>query len=106
VAATYDYAVLARAARTGHVVVFAEICGPAAGGGAPLKTFITRTLEMTPGIDMGTVRVSLDPPAASFACDPVRHAPGSVIGLINPHLAARGLRLAIIEVDRDPRLKK
>ena len=103
VAATYDYAVLTLAARDGHVVVFAEIRGPAAGAGPALKTFIARTLAATPGVDSGTVRVSLDPPAASFACDPARHAPTTLLASVNPHLAVRGLQLAIIEVDRGPR---
>ena len=102
VAATYDYAVLSRAERDGHVVVFAEILGPAAGAGPELKGFITRTLTGTPGIDVGTVRVSLDPPAASFACDPARHAPSALVGTVNPRLAAKKLRLAVIEVDRGP----
>ena len=105
VAATYDHAVLTRAARDGHVVVFADIRGPAAGAGPALKTFIARTLAATPGIDGGTVRVSLDPPAASFACDPARHAPNALLASVNPHLATRGLHLAVIEIDRGPRRK-
>jgi hypothetical protein len=103
VAATYDYTVLTRAARGGHVVVFAEIRGPAAGAGPALKMFIARTLAATPGVDGGTVRVSLDPPAASFACDPARHAPNALLASVNPHLATRGLRLVVIEIDRGPR---
>ena len=102
VAATYDYAVLTRAARDGHVVVFAEIRGPAAGAGPALKAFVARTLAATPGVDGGTVRVSLDPPAASFACDPARHAPNALLASVNPHLATRGLHLAVIEIDRGP----
>ena len=105
VAATYDYAVLTRAARSGHVVVFAEIRGPAAGADPALKAFIARALASTPGIDAGTVRVSLDPPAASFACDPARHAPNALLASVNLRVATRGLRLAVIEIDRGPRLK-
>ena len=105
VAATYDHAVLTRAARDGHVVVFADVRGPAAGGGPALKAFIARTLAAAPGVDAGTVRVSLDPPAASFACDPARHTPGALIAAVNPRLATKGLRLAVIEVDPCPRPK-
>jgi len=103
VAATYDHAVLTRAARVGHVVVFADVRGPAAGGGPALKAFIARTLATTPGVDAGTVRVSLDPPAASFACDPARHTPEALIAAANPRLAAKGLRLSLINIERGPR---
>jgi hypothetical protein len=105
VAATYDYAVLTCAARNGHVVVFADLRGPAAGAGPALKAFIIHTLASTSGIDGGTVRVSLDPPAASFACDPVRHAPSALLDTVNPQLAAKGLRLAVIKIDHGPRSK-
>ena len=105
VAATYDFAVLTRAAHDGHVVVFAEVRGPAAGAGPALKSFISRTLSATAGIDAGTVRVSLDPPAASFACDPARHSPSALLAAVNPQLAVKGLLLAIIQIDHGPRRK-
>jgi hypothetical protein len=105
VAATYDHAVLARAARDRHVVVYAEIRGPAAGSGSGLRAFIVRTLATTLGIDGGTIRVSLDPPAASFACDPARHAPVALITAANARLADRGLSLAVLKLDRGPRRK-
>jgi len=105
VAATYDYGVLTRAARDGHVVVFADVRGPAAGAGPALKSFIARTLASTSGIDVGTVRVSLDPPAASFACDPARHAPSALLDAVNPQLATKGLRLAVIKIDHGPQRK-
>jgi hypothetical protein len=102
IAAAYDYGVLTRAARAGHVVVFTEIHGPAAGAGSGLQAFIERTLAARPGVDAGTVRVSLDPPAASFAWDPARGAPGSGIAGMNSGLAAKRLRLSVLEVDRGP----
>jgi hypothetical protein len=85
------------------VVVFTEIHGPAAGAAPALAAAIERTLAATRGVDPGTVRVSLDPPAASFACDPARHAPPTVLAAVNPRLAAKRLRLAIIEIDRGPK---
>lgn len=105
IAATYDHAVLMRAARNGHVVVYAEILGPVAGAGVALKAAIGRTLAAQPGIDAGTVRVSLDPPAASFACDPARHPPQTMVQALNPRLATRKLRLVVLQVDRGPRAK-
>lgn len=86
-------------------VVFAEIRGPAGGVKLVLKVFIAGALAATPGIDGGTVCVSLDAPAASFAFDSARHTPGALIAAVNPRPAARGLRLAVIEIDRGPRSK-
>lgn len=99
VAATFDYAVLTRAAREGHVVVFTEIRGRAAGGGPALEAFIARALAATSGVDAGTSRVSLEPAAASFACDPSRRTPGALVAAVNTRLAARALRLAVIKID-------
>ena len=104
VAATFDAGVLARAARAKHVVVFAELRGPAAGAPPALADFVSRTLARTPGVDAGTVRVSLEPPAAAFACDPRRHPPGSVLASANAALVARRLSLRVIKVDDGARL--
>ena len=101
VAATYDYGVLTAAAHHGHVVVFAEIRGPAAGAPPALKTFITQALAGAPGVDPGTVRVSLDPPAASFACDP-RAGADPILRSASARLAAKRLSLKVIKVDRGP----
>lgn len=103
VAATYDYAVLTRAAHEGHVVVFADLRGPAAGAGPAGRTFVARAIGETPGIDGGTVRVSLDPPAASFACNPSRHGVKELLALVNARLAKRSVSLSVIEIDRGPR---
>jgi hypothetical protein len=100
VAATYDYEVLTRAASRGHVVVFTEIRGPAAGAGPALRAFVKKALSTAPGVDPGTVRVSLDPPAASFACDPASHAPRTLIETINARISSRRLSVAAIEIDR------
>jgi hypothetical protein len=102
VAATFDAGVRERAARIRHVVVFTEVRGPAAGAPPTLRDFIARTLAATAGVDAGTVRVSLDPPAAAFACDPARHSPSVLLAAINPRLASRRLSLAVIKVDPGP----
>jgi len=99
VAATFDAGVRERATRIGHVVVFTEVRGPAAGAPPALRDFIARTLAATAGVDPGTVRVSLEPPAAAFACDPARHAPAALIAAINPRLESRRLSLVFIKVD-------
>lgn len=97
IAATFDAGVRERAARVGHVVVFTEVKGPAAGAPPALRDFIARTLAATRGVDARSVRVSLDPPAAAFACDP--HARAAVIAAVNPRLGARRLSLAVLRVD-------
>ena len=97
IAATFDAGVRERAARVGHVVVFTEVKGPAAGAPPALRDFIVRTLAATRGVDAGSVRVSLDPPAAAFACDPRVRA--QVIAAASPRLAARRLSLAVLRVD-------
>jgi hypothetical protein len=99
VAATYDAAVRASAARIAHVVVFTEVRGPAAGAPPAVRDFLLRTLATTPGVDPGTVRVSLEPPAAAFACDPRRHPPAALLSAANARLAGRRLSLALIKID-------
>jgi hypothetical protein len=102
VAATYDYGVLTAAARQGHVVVFTEIRGPAAGAPPSLKRYLAQVLAGAAGVDPGTVRVSLDPPAASFACDP-RTGAAPIVRSTRARFAAKGLSLNVIKVDRGPR---
>ena len=97
IAATFDAGVRERAARIGHVVVFTEVKGPAAGAPPSLQEFIVRTLAATRGVDAGSVRVSLDPPAAAFACDSRVRA--SILAAASPRLAARRLSLAVLRVD-------
>src|SRR5262249_53810024 len=97
IAATFDAGVRARAARIGHVVVFTEVRGPAAGAPPAVRDFMARTLAATPGVDAGTVRVSLDPPAAAFACAPSSRT--AILAGANPRLASRHLSLAVIKID-------
>ena len=82
--------------------VVSAIRGPAVGAGPALKAFVMHALAAVPGVDRGTVRVSLDPPAASFACDPANHRPRKLIEAAAPRLAAKRLSLVPIEIDRGP----
>lgn len=97
IAATFDAGVRERAARVGHVVVFTEVKGPAAGAPPALRDFIARTLAATRGVDPGSVRVSLDPPAAAFACAPRTRA--AILAAAAPKLGARRLSLAVLRID-------
>ena len=97
IAATYDYAVVSAARKHGHTVVFTAINGRLTPGDtAPART-VARRLTAVPGVDAGTVRTSLKPPAASFACDPARGA-ASMIAAANRALAGSGLSLTIVQI--------
>jgi hypothetical protein len=63
IAATYDHAVVQAAARAGKVVVFCEVRGPF----APAK--LAAAARRVRGVDPGSIRVSQEPSALSFALD-------------------------------------
>jgi hypothetical protein len=98
IAATYDWQVVANARRTGHQVVFVAIQGNVAPRDEALTRRLVHQLGTVPGVDVGTVRVSLAPPAASFACDPGHHPPAQVVATMNRALRPQGLMLAIVRV--------
>lgn len=64
IAATYDHAVVQRAAADGDVMVYSEIAGPL--DAARVKAAVGRV----PGVRPDSVRVAMQPAALSFALDP------------------------------------
>jgi hypothetical protein len=102
VAATYDYSVITSARRNGQTVVFAELHGSIAPG-SPLASWIRQQAEGAAGVARGTVRVSLEPGALSFACDP--HAVTAALRAIGEKLARRGLSVTLIEAQAAPGAK-
>jgi len=96
IAATYDWQVVAAATQHGHTVVFTAIAGPVSRSEAGLAAALARAVAATPGVDRGTVRVSLSPPAVSFACE--RRAATATAAAASRRLRARGLSLAIVRV--------
>ena len=64
IAATYDWQVVSAAKARGHIVVFAAIHGPVAPADSALARRLARQLGGVAGVDAGTPRVSLAPPAA------------------------------------------
>jgi len=98
IAATYDWAVLKEARGRGHVVVFTAVTGRVTPGDATLERALVRELESVAGVDAGTVRVSLAPPAASFTYDPASRRPSRLLPAINRKLQSRRLALTIIRV--------
>jgi hypothetical protein len=97
IAATYDYGVVSAAKRRGHTVVFTAIAGRLTPGDTAPARVVAKRLAAVPGVDAGTVRTSLTPPAASFACDPSRGA-ASRVAAANRALAGSGLSLTIVQI--------
>ena len=95
IAATYDWQVVSAAKEHGHTVVFTAIQGKLAPHDAALAQALRRKLGALHGVDPGTVRVSLAPPAASFA---IGTSPASVLSAANRALAPSGLSLTIVRV--------
>ena len=97
VAATYDHAVVTRAAKRGHAMVYSEVVGieRAEHGWAPA---LVAVLEAVPGVDRGTVRLSAAPAAVSFSMDSDGYAVDDVIRTINRKLANRKLALTVLQV--------
>jgi hypothetical protein len=93
IAATYQYGVTARAHAIGHQVVYARMRGATHTERVALLANVRRMVERTPGVDRGTARVSLDPPAVSFACAGSSIAVERTFVRANLALASLGLQL-------------
>jgi hypothetical protein len=98
VAASYDWQVVERARQRGHVVVFTAIRGAVRPGDVAITAAIERAVGSAAGVDAGTVRVSLAPPATSFACDPRRRSPQRLLAEVNRRLLPRRLALELVQV--------
>ena len=95
VAATYSHAVVMKAEATGYFVLFTAVHGKIAGDGHSEAT-IRRVIASVAGVDRSSIRLSAAPPAASFAWNPKRLAPGAVLRTINSRLAGSGLALVAL----------
>ncbi|HWI78837.1 MAG TPA: hypothetical protein VNS31_06540 [Ramlibacter sp.] len=91
VAATYDYAVVQRAAAQGRVVVFCEVVGPV--DAARIRQ-ATRNVR---GLDASTLRVSETPAAISFVVDTRKQSPQAAAGAIQQGLA-RGIEVKVLRL--------
>lgn len=90
VAATYDYAVVQRALAHGQVVVYCEMSGRAA------EARLRHAAAQVSGVDAGTVRISAEPAALSFALDPARRSPAAAAAALQH--AVPGVHLHVIRV--------
>ncbi|HYD75971.1 hypothetical protein [Ramlibacter sp.] len=95
VAATYDYALLQKAARQGRVMVFCEVAGP--WDAARLQAAARKTR----GVDPDSLRFSRELSAMSFALDTKRQsAQGAALAIQRG--APEGTRVKIVQVMGTP----
>jgi hypothetical protein len=98
VAATYDHAVVTRAAARNQIVVYAAIEGR--GNPDALARTAKTAASRTRGVDRSSIRVSADPPALSFAVDRQVGTPDAVLQAVAHASAAPGLELEMLRVVR------
>jgi len=98
IAAAYDHAVVVRAMDRHHQVAFLSVEGTTAK--SQERTY-ARAVESTAGVDRGSVRVSVEGGALSFAFDPARHALTSIVEGIRKKLAATGAGVSLLRVVKD-----
>jgi len=96
VAATYDYAVVARAEAEGQKVLFVAVRGKDAG--TPRSEMAVRKALATAGADRASIRYSAFPTAASFAWDPKRSSSADILRTVNGGLGGSGLTLVALKV--------
>src|SRR5262245_8622371 len=96
VAATYDYAVVARAETAGQKVLFVAIRGRDAG--APRAEAAVRKALVAAGADRASIRYSAFPTAAAFAFDPKRSSSAEMLRTVNGGLGGSGLTLVALKV--------
>ena len=91
VAATYDHAVVQRAAARSQVVVFCGIDGKF--DAVRLKAAARRIK----GVDAASLRTSSEPAALSFALDAARQSPEAALAELQ-HALPAGARLSIVRL--------
>lgn len=72
-AATYDDAVVQKAAAKQHLVVFCDVKGPLSAD------LLVSAVKGVPGVDPTSVRTSTEPAALSFALDPSKVTPEEAV---------------------------
>ena len=92
VAATYDHAIVQRAAARRQLVVFCEVQGPAYDPGR-----LRRAAARTSGVDAASVRTSASPSTLSFTVDPRKRSAQSAAAALQRDAPA-GTRIAIVRV--------
>jgi hypothetical protein len=97
VAATYDHAVVTKAAAEHKVMVFAAVDGQ--GTAKTLAATAKRAAEKVTAIDRASLRSATEPAAAlSFALDPRAQTPEAALGEIAHYSAQKEMKLTLLKV--------
>ena len=91
VAATYDHAVVQRAAAKGNVMVYCAVSGELDA------TRIRSAARRVRGLDLASIRFSSEPAAVSFALDGARQSPQAAVSMLQQAMPA-GIAVAIVKV--------
>lgn len=90
-AATYDHAVVQRAAASGDVMVYCAISGPLG------HERVRQAASRVPGVRVDSVRISAQPAALSFAVDPTVRTPQAAIDMAQRDLPSN-LRVSLVRL--------
>ena len=96
-AATYDHAVVTRALARGARIVFTEIRVASACDPVQVRRAVRRSLERAASVEGSSVRISIEPLAASFVCSS-GGAERQIVNTVNRALAPRGVELRVIHI--------
>jgi uncharacterized protein (DUF2236 family) len=97
VAATYDYAVVARAEAAGQKVLFVAVRGKDAAATAS-EAAVRKALAKVGSVDRASIRYSAFPSAASFAWVAKRTSSAELLRSVNGGLGGSGLTLVALKV--------
>ena len=92
IAAVYDHTMVTRAFETGHQVLFCAIEGDIIPSNT-LTRELRQALESIPGVDRGSVRVSLEAASLVFIFDPSRASGVALLPMVNRKLVIHGIML-------------
>jgi len=98
VAATYNHAIVTRAAAKKQLVVFGGIEGANDAAKATARLLVAG--HAIKGVQRGTIETSVAPPAFSFALDPDVQTPEGATAELQRRLSTPGVRLTVIRVMR------
>lgn len=98
IAATYDWEVVSAAKRQGHTVIFTAIQGPVGPQDQRLRRRLREELLAVPGVDAGSVRVALSPPAVSFSSNLTKRRVDAILQAANQRLRTVRLKLVVVRI--------
>ena len=97
VAATYDHAIVMKAAVKKQLVVFGAVDGANVNAARVSERIVAASVDVK-GVQRGTTLTSVEPAAFSFALDPRAQTPEAAIADLQRRLDMPGLRLTFIRV--------